>query len=75
MTTENAPRKLRLQHLVVQPVLVWDDGVELTPAPALGQVVLLLSQLAAFAERMPEEVIALQAQLEASAQADGVADG
>jgi hypothetical protein len=58
-------RKLRIAHLEVRPVLVWDDGDELTPGPELGQIVIPLSRLAGFAGSLPGEVAALAEKLEA----------
>ena len=55
--------RLRIQSLVVTPVLVWDDGEELTPGPELGQISLTLSNLQMFAETLPAEVDALAAKL------------
>lgn len=55
--------KLRIAHVIVQPVLVWDDGEELTAGPELGQLTLPVSKLAGFAESLPAEVEALQAKL------------
>lgn len=60
--------KLRIAHIIVQPVLVWDDGEELTQGPELGQISIPLSKLTGFAESLPNEVAALQAQIEAEAQ-------
>lgn len=57
-------RRLRIQALLVQPVLVWDDGHELAAGPELGQISLPLSALADFAGTLPAEVAALQAQLD-----------
>lgn len=57
--------KLRIAHLVIQPVLVWDDGEELTPGPELGQLALPLSKLEEFAGSLPAEVAALAAKLAA----------
>lgn len=56
--------KLRIAHLVVQPVLVWDDGEELTPGPELGQIMIPLSKLGDFAGSLPAEVAALAANIE-----------
>lgn len=58
-------RRLRIAHLVVQPVLVWDDGEELEPGPAAQPITVPLSQLAALAERLPGEVAALAEKLTA----------
>lgn len=58
-------QRLRIQSLLVTPVLVWDDGEELTDGPPLGQVSVPLSKLAAFGASLPAEVAALQAKLEA----------
>jgi hypothetical protein len=57
------PRTLRLAQLIVQPVLVWDDG-ELSPGPDLPQIGLPLSRLGEFAAGLPAEIAALQAKLE-----------
>jgi len=67
-------RRLRVQQLLVQPVLVWDDGEELTPAPGLQQISVPLSQLARLVQTLPAEVAALQAQLEDSAEAESSDD-
>lgn len=57
--------KLRIAHIIVQPVLVWDDGEELTSGPELGQIAVPLSKLGEFAGTLPAEVAALQTKLEA----------
>lgn len=54
--------RLRVQHLVIQTVLVEDTGDELLPGPAVKPVVLPLSQVPDFLNHLPEEVAALQAQ-------------
>lgn len=68
-------RRLRVQQILVQPVLVWDDGEELTPAPGLQQLSVPLSQLARLVETLPAEVAAMQARLEASADTESTLDG
>lgn len=55
--------KLRISHVIVQPVLVWDDGEELTPGPELGQIAVTLSKVAPFVGGLPAEVAALQEKL------------
>ena len=55
-------RRLRVAQVVVTPVLMWDDGDELTPGPALQPVTVPLSQLAGLAERLPAEVAQIEAQ-------------
>jgi len=55
--------RLRIQSIIVTPVLVWDDGEELTPGPELGQISLTLSNIQMFAETLPAEVDALAAKL------------
>lgn len=57
-------RRLRISHLVVQPVLVWDDGEELQPGPPIDPVPMPLSQLATFADNLPGEVAKLAEQLD-----------
>jgi hypothetical protein len=60
--------KLRISHLIVQAVLVYDDGDELTAGPELQPISLPLSKLAQLAESLPDEVANLQVQLEAQPQ-------
>ena len=48
--------KLRILHVVVQPVLVWDDGEELSTGPTAEPMALPLSELAGFAESLPQQV-------------------
>lgn len=54
-------RRLRVAQVIVQPVLMWDDGDELTPGPPVQQATLTLSQLADWLERVPAEIEALAA--------------
>jgi hypothetical protein len=61
-------RRLRIAHLIVQPVLVWDDGEEMEPGPPLQSVTVTLSKLAQFAEALPAEVAALAARLPADSE-------
>lgn len=49
-------RRLRVVHVVVQPVLVWDDGVELTPGPTVDAVTVPLSALPGLAGDIAAEV-------------------
>lgn len=56
-------RRLRIQSLLVTPVLVWDDGEELTAGPELGQIALPLSKLGDFAGSLPAELAALEEKL------------
>lgn len=55
--------KLRISHLIVQAVLVYDDGEELTPGPQLNPIQLPLSKLGEFGASLPAEVAALEAKL------------
>jgi len=56
-------RKLRVSQVVIQPILVWDDGEELIPGPELQAVTLPLSEVAMFASSLPAEVAALNKKL------------
>jgi hypothetical protein len=56
-------KKLRISHLVVQPVIVWDDGEELTPGPELGAVSVPLSKLSEVATTFPAQLVLLQEKL------------
>lgn len=62
MTDTPTPR-LRVSHVIVQPVLVWDDGDELTPGPELNPASMPLSALADMAEQMRMEVQLIQDQI------------
>lgn len=48
--------KLRIAHLVVQPVLVKDDGEELTPGPQLESAPVTISQLEDYVAKLREFV-------------------
>lgn len=58
-------KRLRLLHLLVQPVLVWDDGSELTAGPDSQARALSLSDAQQVIARMPTEIEQLGAQLAA----------
>lgn len=49
-------RRLRVSHVVVQTVLVWDDGDELAPGPAVEPVSVPLSALPGLAQQIAAEV-------------------
>jgi hypothetical protein len=55
--------KLRVSHVIVQPVLVWDDGEELKPGPQAQPVQLPLSALAGMADQIKAEIAAQETQL------------
>lgn len=59
-------RRLRVLHVIVQPVLVWDDGETLTPGPQASPVQLPVAEVATLAERLPAEIANLQAQADAA---------
>jgi hypothetical protein len=59
-----AQRRLRVSHVLVQPILVWDDGEDLSPGPDANAVPVPLSALADYAGRVREEVARVQAQAE-----------
>lgn len=61
--------RLRLQHFVVQPVLVWDDGNDLVPGPAVEPQPLTLQGLRDLGESWPDKL----AELERQAREDGAA--
>lgn len=61
VTFEEVTRRLRISHVLVQPILVWDDGAELSPGPPTTAVMVPLSELAAHAERLRAELAAMQA--------------
>lgn len=49
-------RKLRVQCLIVQPVLLYDDGTELTPGPEVAPTQIVPSQFADFIDALPKEL-------------------
>jgi hypothetical protein len=62
--------KLRISHVTVQAVLVWDDGEELSPGPEVKPVTLPLSQVPHFAQVLPAEVAQVAEQLNAQPESD-----
>lgn len=58
-------KRIRISHVVVQPVLVWDDGEELSPGPQAEAVAVPLSALAGLGEKLAAEAAALTEQLDA----------
>ncbi len=55
-------RRARISHVVVQPILVWDDGEELSPGPDAQPFSVPLSALAGLGEKLSVEVAALKEQ-------------
>ena len=53
-------RRLRVAHVVVQPVLVWDDGENLAPGPQCNPIQVSLADLPG----LPEKFLADLAQAE-----------
>lgn len=49
-------RRLRVAYVIVQPVRVWDDGVELSPGPEVQPQAAPLSALASLAEQIVAQV-------------------
>ena len=56
-------QRLRVSHVIVQPVLTWDDGEELTPGPQAQPVQIPLSALAGLADQIRAEIAQQEAQL------------
>lgn len=54
---------LRISTILVQVILVQDDGEELTPGPELQPISVPLSKLAELADVIPAEIAALQARI------------
>lgn len=58
-------RKLRVLHVIVKPVLVWDDGEELTPfEQEMGAVPVSVAELVNMGEQLKAEVAQLNEQFE-----------
>lgn len=62
--------RLRLVHLVVQPVVVADDGEHLTPVDA-GQMIVTVADLEGFAGAFREQLAEQEAQLNAAEEGAG----
>jgi hypothetical protein len=62
-------RRLRIAHLIVQPVLVWDDGNDLAPGPDAAPIKVALSAL----PDMPARLLAEAAQVEDPEASGGTA--
>jgi hypothetical protein len=54
-------RRLRIAHVIIQPVLIWDDGENLEPGPRVGQVAVPLHAIPDLPDRLRAEVAALAA--------------
>lgn len=50
-------RKLRISHVTVQAVLVWDDGEELTPGPEINPFAVTVSTATETLQGLPAEVL------------------
>lgn len=55
--------RLRVSHLIVQPVLVWDDGEDFTPGPTPQPINVTLSQVPEMVAALPGEVAKIEASL------------
>lgn len=62
-------RRLRIARVIVQPVLVWDDGDELTDGPIIDPVQLPLSAVPGFIDSLPEQVAGIADQVSESPNA------
>lgn len=56
---------LRVLHLIVQPVLVLDDGTELRPGPKVIAATVMLSELPALAAEIAATVQDMQMRMDA----------
>lgn len=56
---EGRGKCLRIAHVLVQPVLVWDDGDNLEPGPSIDAVTVPPAQLAEFVTNLPDQIAAL----------------
>lgn len=67
--------KLRVLHVVVQPVLVWDNGEELEQGPEVQPQAIPFSALAGLAEQITSTLPELAEQILKQAQAENGGDG
>ncbi len=73
-------KRLRLAQVHIQPVLVWDDGDNLTAGPEIETKVMSLAQAIEFLNGLPSELLRLAEQLTAEitpkrTSEDGESDG
>lgn len=52
-------KRLRIAHIIIQPVVAWDDGEELQPGPGIDAVTLSPSAAAEFIANLPSQVAEL----------------
>lgn len=62
-------RRLRVQHILVQPVLFWDDDEEAEPGPQMQPLTLTRTQTIDMLTTLPDEIQALQTRLLAEGDA------
>lgn len=67
MSQQAKPGRQRLLHLVIQPVLVEDDGESLSPGMVIDPLILPLSEVPTFIEGLPAQIAALNPGAECSA--------
>lgn len=53
-------KKLRISHIIIQPVLFWDDGEELTAGPPLEPLTMTLAKAIAALQTMPADLLNLE---------------
>jgi hypothetical protein len=53
-------KTLRALHFVVQPILVWDDGADLTPGPVVEPQALTLAGVRDLVDNWPEKLAELE---------------
>lgn len=67
----DSAKTVRVLHVVVQPVLLLDDGAELKPGPQINPVTVCLSELPALAAEIAAAVQDIQAKIgQAAADAE-----
>lgn len=55
-------RRLRIGSVLIQPILVWDDGEELSPGPPIQETRVPLSEAKQILDLLPKQVEELAAQ-------------
>lgn len=55
-------RRLRLDHFVIQPVLRWDDGTELSAGPEIQPAALTLAGLQELIDNWPAKLAEIETQ-------------
>jgi len=61
-------KRIRVLHVIVQPILVLDDGSEFQPGPTVKPVTVRLSELSGMGAEIEAAIVDMQARMGASSE-------